>query len=92
MASQALTTFNAAVDGLAISNARKADVKVAGERLYIAGVKEAIAHLRKHAIAVRDDVNETTERRQRAAALVNLINDIASRYQDAWWIDISELV
>ena len=89
MASTALTAFNAAVDASALNAARKAEVKNLGERLYIAGAKETIQHLRKHAVTVRDDIAETTERRQRAADLVNLIDALITNSSDAWWLDIN---
>lgn len=92
MASTALANFNVAVDELAnVSAARKAQIKTIGERLYVAGARETIAHLRKHMIAVRDSASFTAEQRQRAGVIVNLIDAMAT-YEDAWWIDITEKV
>lgn len=90
MASAALTNFDGLVDGLAITEQRKAQVKALGERLYIAGCKETIAHLRKHAVAVSLSPDTTEAQKQRATALIALIDNlVASNTLDAWWIDVT---
>lgn len=91
MASPALETFNAWVDSTNLSEQAKVIAKDRGERLYIASAKETVFHMRAHAEAVRDDQNETAGRRQRAGDLVILINHlIATRDQDAWWLDVTD--
>ena len=90
MASAALAQFNTAVDALGISAARKADVKRVGARLYIAGSRETIAHLRKHMAAVAGDAGETAERRAYAAAMRDLVDGMT--HGDSWWLDIQELL
>lgn len=89
MASQALTNFNSAVDGSNLSTASKNQVKQIGERLFIAGAKETILHLRKHLVAIRDNTNETDVRIQRATVLIDIIDSMTEN-RDAWWVDITE--
>lgn len=93
MASTALTTFNTAVDGLAgVSTTRKTQIKDIGERLFIAGARETILHLRKHISAVADDTGHTAEVRARAAALRDQLDTlIATRVDNAWWLDVQAL-
>lgn len=90
MPSPALATFNDAIDALSISAARKAEAKAAGQRLYIAGAKETIAHLRKHVLAASTDDTLTQAQRDRAAAWIALIDGMRTR-QDSWWLDIQAL-
>ena len=95
MASQALAEYNQRVDEyVGFSDAERTALKNAGERLFIAGGKETIRHLRKHMVAVRDDSSETNQRRTLAQRMIGLIDDMVStaRYGDAWWLDISEQV
>lgn len=53
MSSPALDDFNAFVDSLAISAARKTALKVKGEDFYVRVVKEYTRHLRKHIAAAK---------------------------------------
>ena len=89
MASIALTTFNTAIDGLSLTSRQKSDLKVLGERLYIAGQQEAIAHLRKHISAVADDTSNTVESRELASDWRSLVDSMPRG--DAWWLDIQAL-
>lgn len=91
MASTALVQFNTAVDNLAVSAARKDEIKNVGERLYIAGARETIAHLRKHVEAVADDTGQPPAVRTRASNWLVMIDGMLSSRTDDWWLDIQAL-
>ena len=83
----ALDTYNAWVDGLAVSAGQKTTLKKRAKQLYAAVAKETIRHLRHHAQAVLNDPESSAAALTRAQQIIDVTDAIVARDEgDSWWL------